>query len=145
MKSKHIAALILVSAFAVGCAGLTAFQAKPSTQAAEQEAGKILFAVALNAATTYATGGTLDSAWAVPLALNSISTIVKDTVSNKQAAALVQSTVTQFAADPKLANVGKDLAVAFLNANPQTPADKQAVVEALSKGASNGIVEAGRP
>lgn len=142
MKSKHIAALILLSGIAVGCAELQKFQANPQTQFAEKEAGKILLSVGLSAAVNFATGGTFDTAWAIPLALNSVSTAVKDTTSNQQAAALIDATVTSFASDPKLAHVGKDLANAFIAANPQTPAEKQAVVVALSTGASNGLTAA---
>jgi hypothetical protein len=138
---KLLVACLCVSSI-TGCSTLERWQANPKVQAAEREAWKILESAGLNAAATYATGGKLDTAWAVPVALNSISTAVKDTVTNEQAAALIQSTVQQFACDPQFQHVGQDLAKAFVAANPTTPQEKQAVVVAMSTGASNGVAAA---
>lgn len=135
-SKRALIAVALASLVAVtGCQTLQKIQANPFVQQAE----KLGWNVAINAATTYATGGQINAAWAAPVALNSLSELIKTTTSNQQAAALIDATTQQFVNDPKFAHIGKDLAKAFVAANPQTPAQKSAVVVALATGASNGL------
>jgi len=137
-KLISVAVVATVASSLVGCAELQNLQSKPAIQEAEKEGWSILN----SAAQAVANGGKMDSAWAVPVALNSISDLVKSTVSNEQAASLIQASVAQFATDPQLQHVGQDLAKAFISAQPQTAAEKQGVVVALSTGASNGLAQA---
>jgi hypothetical protein len=141
--ARHTLTLVTMAAAAlvVGCAGLQKLQSNPAVQKAEQDGWNI----ALNAAETYATGGKLDAAWAAPLALNSVSDLVKATSSNEQAAALIDATTQQLVNDPHFSHLGKDFANAFIAANPKTPAQKSAVVVALATGASNGLTSASTP
>lgn len=131
IKIAIIAALILT-----GCAQVTSFLASPAGKTTEKVALNIL----LNAAQTYANGGKFDSAWAIPVALNSVTDIVSS-LDNQVAASMIQSTITSFASDSTSRDVGKKLAAAFVAANPQTPTDKAATVIALSKGVNAGLAQ----
>lgn len=136
MKNKIAYIAVLALAF-TGCAQLTSFLASPAGKTTEKVALNIL----LSAAQTYANNGKFDSAWAVPVALNSVSDIVAG-LDNQAAANVIQSTVTSFANDSTSRDVGRRLAAAFVSANPQTPAAKAATVTALAKGASAGLEQA---
>jgi len=137
MNKLTLACLAAGTLAVAACSTLQKLQSNPVVQQAEKAGWNI----ALNAAETYATGGKLDAAWAAPLALNSVSDLVKATTSNQQAAAIIDATTQQLVNDPKFAHLGKDFANAFIAANPQTPAQKSAVVVALATGASQGLTD----
>ncbi len=133
MKTKLASIAILALVF-TGCASLTSFLASPAGKTTEKVALNILLA----SAQTYANGGKFDSAWAIPVALNSVTDIVSG-LDNQAAANVIQSTVTSFANDATSRNVGRKLAAAFVAANPQTPSARAATVTALAMGASAGL------
>lgn len=135
MKQLHSILVAILCVCLCSCANIETFLASPAGKTTEQVALNILVA----AASSYATGGTINAAWAVPVALNSISTIVKNSGNNTEAAQVIQNTVTNFASDSTTKSVAKKLASAFVAANPQTPEAREATVVALATGASNGI------
>lgn len=135
MKSLHSILVGILCITLCACSSIQTFLASPQGKTTEQVALNILVA----AAGAYATGGTINAAWAVPVALNSISTIVKNSGNNSQAAQVIQNTVTNFATDSTSKSVAQKLASAFVAANPQTPEAREATVIALATGASNGI------
>ncbi len=132
---NYIIAIILSVSLMCGCENTSAFLSSPQGQTTKKVALNIL----LSAASVYANNGKMDSAWAVPLALNSISDIVAAHVDNKEAASLIQGTITNFASDSTSRDVAKKLAAAFVKANPQTPEARKDTVVALATGASDGL------
>jgi hypothetical protein len=156
-----IVALLLPALFLSGCvidpvtgkktfsaakmeADFKAFQANPNVQAAERAAGAAVLSFITSAATTEVAGNNFDSSFAIGAAMNSISAAVR-TLPNDQAASLVSSTAQNFAQDTSTKPVARKLAQAYLAANPQTPAEKTAVVVALGTGATNGATSANLP
>lgn len=118
-----------------GCESTKTFLASPAGQTTEKLALNILLAAASN----YANDRKMDTAWAVPLALNSVSQLVATSTSNEEAAKVIQNTVTNFSNDTTSKSVARKLANAFVAANPQTPEARQETVVALATGASAGL------
>lgn len=135
MKQLHSILVAILCVCLCSCADIQTFLASPQGKTTKEVALNILVA----AAESYATGGTINAAWAIPVALNSISTVVKNSGNNTEAAQVIQNTVTNFSSDTTTKKVAQKLASAFVAANPQTPEAREATIVALATGASQGV------
>lgn len=137
MKKLSIVSLLILTL--AGCVTLEKWQANPAVQAAETAGAKIALASVAPEAVPFA--------WTVPLALNSISSAAQAIGNKATVSTMIVSTVADFTAGAKASNIGPSLAKAFTAANPQTPAETQAVIVALGKGFSSGVneVASGQP
>ena len=120
-----------------GCTTTAKLQSNPGIVAAEHAAEQI----ALAAIGTELSGGTVNAAWAITQGLNSISQAVA-TMPNSQAVPLIRDTAIAFAGskDATVARVADQLAVAFGQANPITPAERTAAVLALASGVTAALM-----
>jgi len=133
-KLRLVAILLCVSL--TGCQTLTAWQANPKVQFAEQEAVKIALAY-------FSNGGNVDTAWGVANGLQVAGDIATFANSQGTPATTVAATVKAFADDPTaIRNLANNLASVVNKIHPTTPEESALISQALANGIQKATAQA---